>query len=305
MTSITVASGRPGEQGLRSAASRLSRRRNLGTAAVSLPFFAYVAAFLILPTGIVVVGAFLSPTQAFTLDNFKRLTEANTLASFGTSIAVSLISALIGACVGGLAAYALVLGAKPEGLIRRIIVALSSVLAQFGGVMLAFAFIATIGINGIVTMMLQQFLHFTVNPNWLSSLSGLITVYCYFQIPLMIITFLPAVDSIRPQWREACESLGANTWQYWIRIACPILLPRFISALLLLFANSFSAYATAAALFSQRSIIVPLMIQGAIRNEMDPGQQGFAQVLAFAMIVVVAVVMMLSHLLEKRFARWQ
>lgn len=85
----------------------------------------------------------------------------------------------------------------------------------------------------------------------------------------------------------------------------PILAPRFISAFLLLFASAFSAYATAAALFSQRSILVPLMIQGAMRNEMDPNQQGFAQVLAFAMIVVVAVVMMISHAVEKRAGRWQ
>ena len=78
-----------------------------------------------------------------------------------------------------------------------------------------------------------------------------------------------------------------------------------LSALLLLFASAFSAYATAAALFSQRSILVPLMIQGAMRNEMDPNQQGFAQVLAFAMIIVVALVMMLSHAVEKKAGQWQ
>ena len=65
------------------------------------------------------------------------------------------------------------------------------------------------------------------------------------------------------------------------------------------------ATATAAALFSQRSILVPLMIQGAMRNELDPNQQGFAQVLAFAMIIVVAIVMLLSHAVEKRAGRWQ
>ena len=192
-----------------------------------------------------------------------------------------------------------------NGLLRRMISAISSVLAQFGGVMLAFAFIATIGINGVGTMLIKQLTGYVVNPNWLSSLPGLITIYCYFQIPLMIIIFLPAVDSIRPQWREATESLGGNTFQYWTRVAGPILAPRFISAFLLLFASAFSAYATAAALFSQRSILVPLMIQGAMRNEMDPNQQGFAQVLAFAMIVVVAVVMMISHAVEKRAGRWQ
>mgnify|MGYP000458883052 CR=1 FL=1 len=123
-------------------------------------------------------------------------------------------------------------------------------------------------------MLIRQLTGLTVNPNWLSSLPGLITVYCYFQIPLMIIIFLPAVDSIRPQWREACESLGGNTFQYWTRVAGPILVPRFISALLLLFASAFSAYATAAALFSQRSILVPLMIQGAMRNEMGSESAG-------------------------------
>lgn len=225
-------------------------RQELGTLATTLPFFAYTACFLLAPTVIVIVGAFQDRSGNFTLANFNKMFEANTIAAFGTSILVSLASSLIGAVVGALASYALVIGAKPNGLLRRMVSAISSVLAQFGGVMLAFAFIATIGINGIGTMLIKTLTGYTVNPNWLSSLPGLVTIYCYFQIPLMIIIFLPAVDSIRPQWREACESLGGNTFQYWTRVACPILAPRFISAFLLLFASAFSAYATAAALFS-------------------------------------------------------
>ena len=275
-------------------------RQELGTLATTLPFFAYTACFLLAPTVIVIVGAFQDRSGNFTLANFNKMFEANTIAAFGTSILVSLASSLIGAVVGALASYALVIGAKPNGLLRRMVSAISSVLAQFGGVMLAFAFIATIGINGIGTMLIKTLTGYTVNPNWLSSLPGLVIIYCYFQIPLMIIIFLPAVDSIRPQWREACESLGGNTFQYWTRVACPILAPRFISAFLLLFASAFSAYATAAALFSQRSILVPLMFQGAMRNELDPNQQGFAQVLAFAMIIVVVIVMLLSHAVEKK-----
>ena len=288
------------------ASSALAKhRQELGTLTATLPFFAYTACFLLAPPVIVIIGAFQDRSGGFMLANFHKMFEANTIAAFGTSILVSVASSLIGAVVGALASYALVIGAKPNGPLRRMVAAISSVLAQFGGVMLAFAFIATLGINGIGTMLIKTLTGYTVNPNWLSSLPGLVTVYCYFQIPLMIIIFLPAVDSIRPQWREACESLGGNTVQYWTRVACPILAPRFISAFLLLFASAFSAYATAAALFSQRSILVPLMIQGAMRNEMDPNQQGFAQVLAFAMIIVVAIVMLLSHAVEKRAGRWQ
>ena len=319
MTAV-LTSGAHAKRAGSSAISFAAHRRELGTIAVSIPFFAYTACFLLAPTVIVIVGAFQSADGSFTVANFNKLFEANTIAAFGTSILVSVASAVIGAIVGALASYALVIGSKPNGLLRRMISAISSVLAQFGGVMLAFAFIATIGINGVMlafafiatigingvgTMLIKQLTGYVVNPNWLSSLPGLITIYCYFQIPLMIIIFLPAVDSIRPQWREATESLGGSTFQYWTRVAGPILAPRFISAFLLLFASAFSAYATAAALFSQRSILVPLMIQGAMRNEMDPNQQGFAQVLAFAMIVVVAVVMMISHAVEKRAGRWQ
>ncbi len=199
-----------------------STARKLGTLATTLPFFAYTACFLLAPTVIVIVGAFQDRSGNFTLANFNKMFEANTIAAFGTSILVSLASSLIGAVVGALASYALVIGAKPNGLLRRMVSAISSVLAQFGGVMLAFAFIATIGINGIGTMLIKTLTGYTVNPNWLSSLPGLSTIYCYFQIPLMIIIFLPAVDSIRPQWREACESLGGNTFQYWTRVACPI-----------------------------------------------------------------------------------
>ena len=91
--------------------------------------------------------------------------------------------------------------------------------------MLAFAFIATIGINGIGTQILFATTGIQLDPNWLASLPGLVLVYCYFQIPLMIIVFLPAMDSLRPQWKEATLNLGGSTWDYWFRVAGPILWP--------------------------------------------------------------------------------
>jgi putative spermidine/putrescine transport system permease protein len=84
-------------------------------------------------------------------------------------------------------------------------------------------------------------------------LPGLVLVYTYFQIPLMVIVFLPAVDGLRPQWREACESLGGSGWTYWRYVGFPILWPSLLGSTLLLFANAFSAYATAKALISQRA----------------------------------------------------
>ena len=129
-------------------------------------------------------------------------------------------------------------------------------------------------------------------------------VYTYFQIPLMVLVFLPALDGIRPQWREATESLGGSTWHYWRYVAGPLLLPAFLGATLLLFANAFSAYATAAALVSQGDIIVPIAIADLLTSETGLANPGLAQALALGMIVIVAVVMFLYAVLQQRTARW-
>ena len=84
--------------------------------------------------------------------------------------------------------------------------------------------------------------------SWLYSLTGLAVVYTYFQIPLMLIVFLPSLDGLRQEWYDASASLGGGAWSFWRHVGGPILAPSFLGALLLLFTNAFSAYATAAAL---------------------------------------------------------
>lgn len=280
---------------------RLARARSLvGT----VPFFAYVTIFLIIPTLVVVIGAFAGDNGGFTLANVSALTDSYILDAFGRSILLSAVTALLGAVFGALLAYALVT-AKPGGLLRRGVTAASGVLAQFGGVTLAFAFIATIGLSGFLTEFLRDAgVDLYAGGVWLFELPGLILVYTYFQIPLMVIVFLPALDGIRPQWREAAESLGGTTWQYWTRVAGPLLAPAFLGSALLLFANAFSAYATAAALVSQGNPIIPLQIRGALTSEVVLGQANLGKAMALGMVVVVAIVMALYALLQRRTARW-
>jgi putative spermidine/putrescine transport system permease protein len=284
-------------------------RRRVGIARArsllgTVPFFAYVVIFLVIPTLVVVIGAFTGD-GGFTMANVTALSDSYILDAFGRSILLSAVTALIGAVLGALLAYALVT-AKPGGILRRTVTAASGVLAQFGGVTLAFAFIATIGLTGFVTVFLKDHLGIDLYANgvWLFELPGLVLVYTYFQIPLMVIVFLPALDGIRPQWREATESLGGSTWNYWTKVAGPLLAPAFLGSTLLLFANAFSAYATAAALVSQGNPIVPLQIRSALTSEVVLGQQNLGKAMALGMVVVVAVVMALYALLQRRTARW-
>ena len=74
--------------------------------------------------------------------------------------------------------------------------------------------------------------------------------------------------------------------------------------MLLLFANAFAAYATAAVLVSQGAPILPLAIRAALTSEVVLGQQNKAYALAFEMVVVVALVMVAYTLLVRRTSRW-
>jgi len=134
---------------------------------------------------------------------------------------------------------------------------------------------------------------------------GLLLPYIYFQVPLMIITFMPALEGLKPQWAEANATLGGTRLTYWARIAGPVLAPSFLGSLLLLFANAFSSYATAAALISQGAQIVPLRIRAALISETVLGRSNMAGALALGMIVIMVVLMWGYSALQSRTTRWQ
>jgi putative spermidine/putrescine transport system permease protein len=269
------------------------------------PFALYVLLFLAIPTAIAVLSGLFDARGRFTTANVAAIFAPEILKTFASSFWVSAVSAIVGAVVGALVCYAL-LGAKPQGALRSMVDSASSVLAQFGGVMLAFAFIATIGIQGFVTIFLKGLgIYIFENGVWLYQVPGLLLPYIYFQVPLMVLTFMPALEGLKPQWAEATATLGGTRFTYWVRIAGPVLAPSFLGSLLLLFANAFSSYATAAALISQGAQIVPLRIRAALISETVLGRSNMAGALALGMIVVMIVLMWGYSALQSRTTRWQ
>ena len=181
----------------------------------------------------------------------------------------------------------------------------SGVASQFAGVPLAFAFLATLGPVGILTVFLKSQLGIDLRLMGFNLISfwGLTITYLFFQIPLMILIIAPALDGLKREWREAAEVLGATGTQYWRFIAFPILLPSLLGTFALLFANAFGAVATAIALTGSSLNIAPILLFAQIRGDVlgDP-HLGYA--LAFGMIVVTGVANTLYIWLRARSERW-
>ena len=268
------------------------------------PFFLFALLFLVLPTLFLVVGAFQDPEGNFTLKNIVDLGQPSIVSAYVISLQISAASALGGAALGAMLAAAVVFGGLPAW-VRPTVVTFSGVASNFAGIPLAFAVLATLGRTGLVTMLLMSVFGFNLYATGFNLLSftGLVITYLYFQIPLMVLILLPALDGLKREWREASEILGASKWQYWSYVAFPILWPSLLGSTLLLFANAFGAIATAYGLTGSSLNIVPILLYAQIRGDvLHNPNLGYA--LALGMIVITAASNLAYIWLRRRSERW-
>lgn len=269
-----------------------------------LPFLLFALLFLILPTMKIVIGAFQAQEGGFTLQNMIDLNTPSIRNAYWTSIKLSVITALLGGAVGFAMAAAVVFGGLPKR-IRGPLLTFSGVASNFAGVPLAFAFIATLGPVGLITLWLKTNFGINLRAMGFNLLSfwGLVITYLFFQIPLMILIITPALDGLKKEWREAAAVLGATGAQYWRMVALPILFPSLLGTFALLFANAFGAVATAFALTGPQLNIVPIKLFAQIRGDVL-GNPNLGYALAFGMILITAAANTIYIWLRIRSERW-
>ena len=269
-----------------------------------VPFGAYVLLGLLLPMVAVAIGAFQTDSGNFTLSNVKAATHGVYLHGFWQSMILSVVASVVPGILGLLIAYA-IFTAKRGNVLRQVAVTASGVFANFGGVPLAFLFIATLGSSGLATQWLSNLGFNPYNHGFsLYSLTGVIVVYMYFQIPLMVLVILPALEGLRPAWREAAQNMGARTWEYWRYVGGPVLLPSFLGCVLLLFGSAFSAYATAQALTNGAIPLTSIQIGTFLNGNVIAGQTNIGKALGLGMVVIIAFAMLIYVALQRRAAKW-
>ena len=270
-----------------------------------VPFFLFAFLFLVVPTWSLVVGSFQNQQGDFTFQNYLNLSQPTTLNAYIVSIQISLVTAVLGGLFGFLLAYAVIAGGLPAP-VRTGIFTFSGVASNFAGIPLALAFVFTIGRTGFLTAVLKSVFGWNIYSGDFTIYSrlGLIIVYLYFQLPLMVLIIAPAIDGLRKDWREAAENMGASSFQYWRHVALPILLPSILGSMVLMFGNAFGAQATAFALTGGFIPIVPILIGQQLSGDVLKDQNlGYA--LAMGMVVIMAVTLLAYTWLSRRAERWQ
>ncbi|MBB1245562.1 ABC transporter permease subunit [Streptomyces durbertensis] len=284
------------------AGGTVRRRRGPRTWLAALPLLVFTGLCFGVPLVALLYGAVTRTDPdggtVFTGEHLQRSLQGPYLNSLVGSVQLSALTALIGGVLGVLIARAVV--TSRSGALRNAVLTASGVLANFGGVPLAFAFIATLGISGVVTQLADL-----GSLGWnLYSFTGLAVVYLYFLTPLMVLVTIPAMDGLRSQWQEAAQNSGASTWQFWRHVGLPVLTPSLLGGFVLLFGSAFAAHATAAALVGGSVPLVTLKIADALAGNVLVGQENVALALSLDMILIAGLVMAVYLPLQRRSARW-
>lgn len=262
-----------------------------------MPLLAFVVIVFGVPM-LVLLGGTFTKEGTFSTANLTESLQGAYLTALIGSVKISALVAVLGGVLGTILAQAVVTSRFRA--LREAVLTASGVLANFGGVPLAFAWIATLGNSGVVTTTLGLGEH-----GWsLYNFWGLTLVYLYFSIPLQVLTVVPALDGLRPQWREAAQNNGASTWQFWRYVGVPVLTPALLGGVVLLFGGAFAAYATAQAMVGSTVPLVTLKIADALSGNVLIGHENVALALSLDMIVIAGLVMAVYLPLQRRSARW-
>lgn len=201
----------------------------------------FLAGTVILPLSMLVVSS-LTPAGAPSLATYRRLLGAR---AHRQAIANSLVVAGVGAAVAtllggtvGLALYALRSRHWPDA-----VTAVAAAAANAGGPPLAFAFVVLLGTQGMLRLALRQLTGLDLLPE-LGSYPGLVLVYLYFLVPVVLLVVVPALGAVRREIYEAALVLGARPWQFWRRVGLPLLLPPLGAGYVLAFAVALGSYST-------------------------------------------------------------
>lgn len=260
----------------------------------ALPFYLICLFFLVLP----LVALICECKQGGFQGLYSVLKSSTYQKSFINSMCLSVISALEAALLGSLIALHWAKKAKTNGLIMAVL----NFGANNGGISLAFAMIATIGTNGMITNIVRSMGIHALDNFQLASFVGLNLAYVGFLTPYMTIIFMPAVNCINPDASKAAKTLGASRLYYLRTVGIPLILPSLLSCMCLAFLNALGTYALVQAISSRLNLITT---QIGLSMESSIFQKSDASYLSLCLVIFMAVFVIIYQKAKKYAERWR
>jgi thiamine transport system permease protein len=224
----------------------------------------------LLPTIVLMVGAFLIPLFLIVLYAFKSEGGLNFFSPLNLHVVKftfyqAMLSALLATALGLPAAYLI---GKTSFKFKGIFSAFSSVPFVMPSVSMALGFFTFYGSNGLLNeYFLWPLFHVKFEP--LFSLLGIVMGNAFYNFPLVMLIVGGALAGVNPVYLEAAKIDGASTFKGFFHVELPIIFPSLVSAFLLAFIYCFTSFAVVLMLGGARYATMEVQIYMYLKTLLD------------------------------------
>jgi spermidine/putrescine transport system permease protein len=230
----------------------MMNRRTRGTLLIASPAIAWLAIFVALPCGFMIVMSFLKTgifglQYQFTWANYGRFFQTPL---YGVLLFKTFRIAVVTTAITLVMAYPIsIFLTRQSPAVKSGLLLLLFLPFWIGYVVRTFAWLPILGRGGIINQALQQFGVIDTSIDWLlynefAVYLGLVYVYLLF----MVLPVFLALDRIDNALFEAAYDLGATRWQVFRRVTLPLSKPGALSGSIMVFLLTFGAFVTPALL---------------------------------------------------------
>lgn len=236
-------------------------------------WFAYL--FLYIPMIILVVYSFNKARInavwiGFTLDWYRMLlTDTALINALKNSLIVAFISTFISTVIGTMTAFAMYRYKFPGKKLFDTILYMPIIIPDI--------------VMGIALLSFYVFIHFTLG------LLSITIAHIAFNISFVTLVVRARLHGYNKSLDEAAMDLGANSFQTFMKITLPIILPGVISAALIAFTLSFDDYLITSFVAGIGSTTLPIKVYSMMKFGVTPEINALSTLILFFSITLVLI----------------
>lgn len=271
---------------------------------------------LLLPGLIVLVAVYLLPMlwvvrmsvnrfagggrieQTVTLDSFAAvLTDPYYLRVAGTTLLVGVLTALFTVVLAYPVALFL---ARTSSRFRGVLLLLAITPMLVSAVARTYGWMVILGPSGLIST-LAQTLGLSDRPVTIAyTVGGVVIAMVQIFLPYAVLALVSGFGRLSSDLEDAAGSLGANRWNRFARVTLPLTAPGLLSAALLVFILSISAYVTPRLIGGGRVPVLAAEIYMQATNQLN---WPVASALSILLILIFGVALFGSQLVQRSLER--
>ena len=256
---------------------------------LSAPYIIWIAAFTLIPLGVVVYYALTTPTTStgggeFTLNNLTSL--AAYLPVLWNSILYSVVSALVCLLLGYPVAYFI---AHRKPVTQKILYMLVMLPMCMSFLLRTMAWVGLLQDQGIINSFLESIgigrLKLIRTP------AAVVLGMVYNYLPYMILPLYAIIVKIDNRLIEAAEDLGCNGVQDFTKVVLPLSVPGILSGMTMVFVPAVSTFYISQKLGDADTILIGDIIERQFKQGNNPNLGAALSLVLMALVFVCTGIM--------------